>query len=102
LLRIDPALEEYDSPFLALHHEVDAWRRGEVDDTRQIDVLLEQCRDALDRVRRRSAEVGTSIELTLQSTRLTQQMTRLRNLVALADPAGGIPARTPVRGCSSN
>ena len=91
LLRIDPALEEYDSPFLALHHEVDAWRRGEVDDTRQIDVLLEQCRDALDRVRRRSAEVGTSIELTLQSTRLTQQMARLRDLVALADPAGGNP-----------
>lgn len=91
LLRIDPALEEYDSPFLALHHEVDAWRRGEVDDTRQIDVLLEQCSEALDRVRRRSAELGTSIELTLQSTRLTQQMTRLRDLVALADPAGGNP-----------
>jgi len=64
LLRIDPALEEYDSPFLALHHEVDAWLRGEVNDTRQIDVLLEQCNAALDRVRRRKSELGASIELT--------------------------------------
>lgn len=91
LLRIDPALEEYDSPFLALHHEVDAWLRSKTADTRQIDVLLEQCAGALDRVRRRSAELGTSIELTLQSTRLTQQMTRLRTLLALADPATESP-----------
>ena len=91
LLRIDPALEEYDSPFLALHHEVDAWLRGESEDTRQIDVLLEQCDEALDRVRRRSAELGTSVELTLQSTRLTQQMARLRTLIALADPATEAP-----------
>lgn len=91
LLRIDPALEEYDSPFLALHHEVDVWLRGVAADARQIDVLLEQCTDALDRVRRRSAEVGTSVELTLQSTRLTQQMARLRTLIALADPATDAP-----------
>lgn len=91
LLRIDPALEEYDSPFLALHHEVDAWLRGQTDDTRQIDVLLEQCGGALDRIRRRSEELGTSIELTLLSTRLTQQMKRLRTLIALADPATDAP-----------
>lgn len=87
LLHIDPDLEAYDSPFLALHHEVDAWLRGEVDDTRQIDVLLEQGEEALDRIRRRSEEFGTSIELTLRSNRLTQQMARLRALIALTDPA---------------
>lgn len=86
LLHIDPDLEAYDSPFLALHHEVDAWLRGQVDDTRQIDVLLEQGEAALDRVRRRSEEFGTSIELTLRCTRLTQQMARLRTLVMLTDP----------------
>lgn len=91
LLRIDPALEAYDSPFLALHHEVNAWLRGEAEDTRQIDVLLEQCAEALDRVRRRSAEIGTSVELTLQSARLAQQMERLRTLVALTDPATESP-----------
>ncbi len=91
LLRIDPALEAYDSPFLALHHEVDAWLRGVAEDARQIDVLLEQCTEALDRVRRRSAEVGTSVELTLQSTRLAQQLARLRLLVTLADPATESP-----------
>lgn len=91
LLRIDPALEEYASPFLALHHEVDAWLRGQASDARQIDVLLDQCGEALDRVRRRSAELGTSIDLTLLSTRLTQQMARLRSLVALADPATASP-----------
>ena len=86
LLRIDPELEDYDSPFLALHHEVDAWLRGAAEDTRQIDVLLEQCDEALDRVRRRSKELGTSVELTQHSTRLTQQMARMRSLIALTDP----------------
>ncbi len=97
LLRIAPELEEHDSPFLALHHEVDAWQRGDVDDTRQIDVMLDQCSDTLDRIRRRSTEVGTSIELTLQSNRLAQQMTRLRGLVALADPAEADPCRALAR-----
>lgn len=83
LLRIDPVLEEYDSPFLALHHEVDSWLRGQFDDIRQIDVLLEQCEAALERVNRRKQEVGTSIELTLQSNRLLQQMRRMRTLIGL-------------------
>lgn len=87
LLRIDPEWEEYDSPFLAQHHEVDAWLRGQACDTRQIDVLLEQCGEALDRVQRRKAELGTSIELTMQSTRLAQQMARMRTLIALTDRA---------------
>lgn len=91
LLRIDPELEDYDSPFLALHQEVDAWLRGASEDARQIDVLLDQCTEALDRVRRRSAEVGTSVELTLQSARLAQQMQRLRTLIALTDPATPAP-----------
>ena len=87
LLRIDPAFEDYDSPFLALHHEVDAWLRGEAADTRQVDVLIEQCRRALDRVHRRSKELGTSVDLTLQVNRLGQQLARMRTLIALADPA---------------
>jgi site-specific recombinase len=91
LLRIDPALEEYDSPFLALHDEVAAWLRGDARDTRQIDVLLEQCDAALDRVHRRTRELGTSVELTLQEMRLAQQMARMRTLIALADPATESP-----------
>lgn len=93
LLRIDPVLEEYDSPFLALHHEVDIWLRGQVSDTRQIDVLLEQCEAALERVSRRKNEVGTSVDLTLQSNRLVQQMRRMRTLIGLIDhPASPQPA----------
>ena len=88
LLRADPALEEYDSPFLALHREVDAWLRGEAGDTLQIDVLLEQCEAALERVHRRKNEVGTSVELTLQSTRLSQQMRRMRTLIGLIGNSG--------------
>lgn len=91
LLRIDPALEEYDSPFLALHYEVDTWLRGEAEDIRQIDVLLEQCDEALDRVRRHSETLGTSIELTQHSNRLSQQMARMRSLIALTDPATDEP-----------
>lgn len=97
LLRIDPALEEHDSPFLALHQEVAAWLRCDADDTRQIDVLIEQCTEALDRVRRRSTELGTSIELTQQSTRLAQQIARMRDLIALADPATEDPHAHLVR-----
>jgi site-specific recombinase len=92
LLRVDPSLEQYDSPFLALHHEVDLWLRSQVDDTRQIDVLLEQCGVVLDRVLRSKDEVGTSIDLTLQSTRLVQQMARMRTLIALIDAPAADPA----------
>jgi site-specific recombinase len=92
LLRVDPRLEQYDSPFLALHHEVDLWLRKQVDDTRQIDVLLEQCGVVLDRVLRSKDEVGTSIDLTLQSTRLIQQMARMRALIALIDAPAADPA----------
>lgn len=97
LLRIDPALEEHDSPFLALQQEVSAWLRSETGDTLQIDVLIEQCVEALDRVRRRSAELGTSIELTQQSTRLAQQIARMRELIALANPATEDPHGQLVR-----
>jgi site-specific recombinase len=50
----------------------------------------------LDRVLRSKDEVGTSIDLTLQSTRLIQQMARMRTLITLIDvPAAGPASNAP-------
>ncbi len=91
LLRIEPTLEAYASPFLAQHEEIAALLRHYRDpsqpqlDSSQALVILGQCDEVLERIRRRSASLGTSVNLTLQSTRLQQQMGRLRLLLALLE-----------------
>ena len=89
LLRIDPELEEYASPFLAQHEEIYALLQSSrtadqtVFDISQAIVLLDQCRAVLGRVQRRAVSVGTSVNLTLLSNRLHQQIIRLNNLLEL-------------------
>lgn len=88
LLRADWELERHQSPFLAqnalLIPLLDAMAAGEPPDVTalaEVDVLLDQCRDALDRVRRRAGEVGISIRLTYVLARLRQLKARLRRLL---------------------
>lgn len=91
LLRIEPTLEAYASPFLAQHEEIAALLAHYRDptqphlDSSQAMVILDQCEDVLERIRRRSVSVGTSVNLTLQSARLQQQMARVRQLLKLLE-----------------
>ncbi len=89
MLRADPALEQYASPFLAQNatlipllareHGHDGVPTPE--EIREIDVLLDQCEMALDRVRRNAAENGISIRLTYKLARMRQLIARQRALL---------------------
>jgi site-specific recombinase len=95
LLRADPALERHESPFLAQNAAlVPALERaragGTLPDRAElsvVSVMLDQCDVALARVRRRAAEAGISIRLTYLLARLGHLVTRLRELLDLAEAA---------------
>lgn len=93
LIRVDPDLEEYESPFLAQNAEVllylerfQSWWRAPdspPDDDKHLTVMLEQCRDVLQRVRRKATRIGTSLTLTFKLERLRQHLDRIAALLAL-------------------
>lgn len=98
LVRVDPGLEEYESPFLAQNAEVLAWlaafeawwQSGDElpPDDKHLEVMLQQCREVLQRVRKRATRIGTSLTLTFKLERLRQHLERLTDLLALLDRLG--------------
>lgn len=110
LLRLEPALETYGSPFVAQNREILAyidaypkdWGRPappESDD-RQLRVLFAQCTAIIERVRRNAARNGTSIRLTYELLRLRQLLRRSEQLLdilaALQNDAQGGSAYPPI------
>jgi site-specific recombinase len=93
LVRIDPTLEEHESPFLAQNAELvdyldnyKAWWADdgtpEADD-KHLAVMLDQCEDVVQRIRRRAAKIGTSLSLTFKLERLHQHLERIGVLLEL-------------------
>jgi len=91
LTRVYPTIEEYDSPFLMQHKEIDLWIATVHDDLqsdtdiKQVMVLLGQCADILSKVRRNTATSGTSFQLTYLVSRLQQTIARLSLLLSIYD-----------------
>ena len=93
LIRNEPSLEEFASPFLAQNDEVgeyleqfsQAWADAslEFQDERHILVLLDQCAQIIQKIRRTASRSGTSISLTFLLQRLTQQLERMERLLAI-------------------
>jgi len=93
LIRIDPNLEEYESPFLAqnaellsyIEHYSDWWitPKALTTDDRHLTVMLGQCDEVLQRVRKRATKIGTSLTLTFKLERLRQHLARIGELVAM-------------------
>ncbi|NLF54198.1 MAG: site-specific recombinase [Thauera phenolivorans] len=93
LVRIDPNLEEHESPFLAqnaelltyIGHYTSWWSTpgALIEDERHLTVMLDQCSEVLNRVRRRSMKLGTSLTLTFKLERLQQHLARMIKLLAL-------------------
>lgn len=97
LLRVEPQLEAYESPFLGQNVEalavVNSWQRwmaegadglvgvGNPDDGSQLRVLLDQARKVVERVRTRASRDGTSLSLTLHLKRLVQHMARVEAIL---------------------
>lgn len=95
LVRNYPEVEDYESPFMALSSETDRFvrhqhalltgLRDDGIDHRQIEVLMEQCRDVLRKVRRLAARQGASVSLTYLLVRISQSLDRMALLLAFLD-----------------
>lgn len=97
ILRLNPGVVNRESAFVALQREVnalaDAWREAmqnnkapELDDA-HARVLVEQCRENIARLRRRSVTAGSTMALTHLLERLDQTLTRIEHLLDMLDPA---------------
>lgn len=93
LVRIDPTLEEHESPFLAQNAELVAylahyhtwWSSDthEIEDEKHLRVMLDQCDEVVQRIRKRAAKIGTSLSLTFKLERLKQHLERIGILLEL-------------------
>lgn len=91
LLRVEPTLEAYDSPFvgqnIAAMAFVGSWQRwlidgaGRPDDGSHLRMLFDQSRKVIDRIRVRAAREGTSMSLTLHLKRLRQNIGRAEHIM---------------------
>jgi site-specific recombinase len=94
LLRLDANLSRTDSPFLAQNLETRAfveccqnrWHEeaAATDDEKQLLVLFDQCREAVDRIHRRSVHAGTSLQLTYKLQCLRDHISRAEQLATIA------------------
>lgn len=92
-----PAIEDFESPFVRQQVEtllfIERYRadltaqRAPEEDSRHINVLLDQCEEIIGKVRRNTRRHGISISLTYHLLRLTQHIERMRLLLLLVDPA---------------
>lgn len=97
LAAISEDLRRHESPFVAqnveIHRLLDTLRQPDRSpedrsrDVQHITVLLEQCRDVIARIRRNTGDTGISVALTYSLQRLTDNIARLEDLLALAAPA---------------
>ncbi|WP_018872399.1 site-specific recombinase [Thioalkalivibrio sp. ALJ16] len=99
LLRLDPTIAERNSAFVAQEREISAYVRDyrraleEPEHTRMDDrharVLLEQCSEQIERLRRRAITHGSSLSLTHLLERLNQTLARIHKLLDLLEPESG-------------
>ncbi|MDO5091245.1 MAG: recombinase [Cardiobacteriaceae bacterium] len=91
LIRLDPRLLEYDSPFISLQRDVQAYidgERGEVQHTPPRDhaaiaVMLEQSREQIARLKRLGNHSGASLATGHLLERLEQSVDRLGGILAI-------------------
>jgi site-specific recombinase len=99
LMQYLPELARHESPFLVQVGETDAFIGGQLGeapaDDGHLEVLLQQCDDYVDRIRRRSREAGVSVDhvyLLARIEQTTARLRQLRELVAPGDSGGADPA----------
>ena len=87
LLRNHPELEQHTSPFITQNEELAEFLATpdvNIDaDIKHILVMLDQCEAIISKIRRNSAQTGTSIRLTYLLQRMTQHIQRLETLLRI-------------------
>ncbi len=102
LIRIYSDVKAFESPFLMqnveLHRYLDSYMRhlnGDptpLEDARHVLVMLEQCQEVVNKIRKSTLRLGTSIAVTYRLVRLDQHLDRLHKLLSLVD-TGAIDTR---------
>ena len=95
LLRLEPSLENYESPFVTQNIELidyiesysTCWRKTDTTgcDDKHLRVLFAQCQEVIERVHKRAARSGTSIRLTYDLQRLQQLIRRSEQLLYIVE-----------------
>ncbi len=96
ILRLNPKIIDRESAFVALQREIAAlvqsWNHAlqhqqsiEQDDA-HARVLIEQCREEIDRLQRKSVTAGSTMALTHLLERLHQTLDRIEHLLDIMDP----------------
>lgn len=87
LLRNHPELEQHTSPFITQHTELSVFLTSPNNDAdiKHILVMLSQCVSIISKIRRNSAQAGTSIRLTNLMQQMTKQITRLETLLRILE-----------------
>lgn len=87
LMRMEPTLLNADSPFVALHREVVDWlqarHQGTDFDDSHLQVMFGQCKGLIERLQKRGAQVGSSLNVAYLLERLSQTLERLEKLMAI-------------------
>ncbi|RJG24738.1 hypothetical protein [Massilia cavernae] len=102
LIRSQPDIEDFDSPFLMQNIEVNDYLDGyaqllagaevELEDAKHLLVMLDQCDAVVAKIRRNAMSQGTSVALTYLLVALSQSIDRLRKLLFLVDVSGDLPS----------
>jgi len=92
-IRLDHTLLDRDSAFIALHRDINDFVHKIQDehidltstalDMRHIDVLIKQCKDQVDHLKKRSINRGISIDLTYELERIGQMVQRVEEILLL-------------------
>ncbi len=89
LMRLDKRLNNIDSAFIALHRELTALvqhcrqQQEQPYDVAHYHVMMAQCNEQVDRLRRRTATAGSSVAVAHLLERLEQTLQRITQLVTL-------------------
>lgn len=97
LMRMEPSLLNADSPFVALHREVVDWlqarRQGGDFDDSHLKVMFGQYQRLIERLQKRGAVVGSSLNVAYLLERLSQTLERLEKLMAIFVSRRYLPRR---------
>ncbi len=106
LVRSNPDIEAFDSPFLMQNIEVNAYLEGygrmladgapPPEDARHLLVMLDQCAALIGKIRKTASSQGTSVALTYVLVALSQSIDRLHKLLFLVDVSGALPSAATV------
>ena len=106
LVRSNPDIETFDSPFLMQNIEVNAYLEGYAamrdtggpppEDARHLLVMLDQCAALIGKIRKTASSQGTSVALTYVLVALSQSIDRLHKLLFLVDVSGELPSASTV------